>query len=163
MTINIFYYVTVKKAMAESKLKRQREKYALSKPKPELPSNNTAEKLEVRKLNQTAAHSVLEERKSHKSSMVRLNDRMTKAISEQGDLKANMIKFNTFVREKQLKAERGIKVEDKERRAVAEATQEISEKEALVDQLEKVKASVLVIIYLPGGYCTYRRPRKQNR
>ena len=46
---------------------------------------------------------------------------------------------NTFVREKQLKAERGILVEAKERDMGEKISLEIAEKDKLVQHLEKVK------------------------
>ena len=76
---------------------------------------------------------------------------MAKALKHQDDLKANMVKFNTFVREKQLKADRGILVEAKEREMGEKIGLEISEKEQLVQNLEKVKVSPNYII--PKGGC----------
>ena len=64
---------------------------------------------------------------------------MSKALTHQDELKANMVKFNTFVREKQLKAERGIEVEAKERETGERISLEIAEKETLVQHLEKIK------------------------
>ena len=66
---------------------------------------------------------------------------MAKALTHQDELKANMVKFNTFVREKQLKADRGILVEAKEREMGEKIGLEIAEKDQLVQNLEKVKVS----------------------
>ena len=81
----------------------------------------------------------------------RLRARMAKALKHQDELKANMVKFNTFVREKQLKADRGILVEAKEREMGEKIGLEIAEKDQLVQNLEKVKVSPNYI--MPIGGC----------
>ena len=70
---------------------------------------------------------------------------MAKALTHQDELKANMVKFNTFVREKQLKADRGILVEAKEREMGEKIGLEIAEKDQLVQNLEKVKVSPKIL------------------
>ena len=68
---------------------------------------------------------------------------MATALMHQDELKANMVKFNTFVREKQLKADRGILVEAKERDTGEKISLEIAEKDKLVQHLEKVKVTIM--------------------
>ena len=79
------------------------------------------------------------DRKTHQKKMDVLKDRMRQAKKEQNELKANLGKFNTFVREKQSKAGRGLETERDAKRATNKMADEIKGKEKLVDTLDKTK------------------------
>ena len=79
------------------------------------------------------------DRKTHQKKMDVLKDRMHQAKKEQNELKANLGKFNTFVREKQSKAGRGLETERDAKRATNKMADEIKGKEKLVDTLDKTK------------------------
>ena len=86
-----------------------------------------------------SGEALIADRKTHKKKMDLLKERMTQAKKEQNELKANLGKFNTFVREKQSKAGRGLETEREARRATNRMTEDIKTKDTLVDTLDKTK------------------------
>ena len=97
------------------------------------------EKIEVRKMVDISGEALIADRKTHQKKMQILKDRMAQAKKEQNELKANLGKFNTFVREKQSKAGRGLETEREAKRATNRMTDEIKRKDKLVATLEKTK------------------------
>ena len=81
------------------------------------------------------------DRATHKKKMDVLKQRMDQTRREQNELKANLGKFNTFVREKQSKAGRGLETEREAKRATNRMTDEIKSKDKLVDTLDKTKVT----------------------
>ena len=61
------------------------------------------EKIEVRRMVDISGEALVADRKTHQKKMEVLKQRMTQAKKEQNELKSNLGKFNTFVREKQSK------------------------------------------------------------
>ena len=86
-----------------------------------------------------SGEALVADRKTHEKKMNKLKDRMAQAKTEQNELKANLGKFNTFVREKQSKAGRGLETERDAKRATNRMTGEIKTKEKLVATLDKTK------------------------
>ena len=86
-----------------------------------------------------SGEALIADRKTHQKKMQILKERMAQAKKEQNELKANLGKFNTFVREKQSKAGRGLETEREAKRATNRMTDEIKRKDKLVDTLEKTK------------------------
>ena len=67
--------------------------------------------------------------------MKNLKIKMVKVKEEQKELETNLIKFNAFVKEKQLKVERGIKTEREERDLRNQMTTDIEYKEKTLVEL----------------------------
>ena len=86
-----------------------------------------------------SGEALIADRKTHQKKMQILKERMAQAKKEQNELKANLGKFNTFVREKQSKAGRGLETEREAKRATNRMTDETKRKDKLVDTLEKTK------------------------
>ena len=90
-----------------------------------------------------SAEALVSDRQTHQNKMDKLKQRMAQAKREQNDLKSNLGKFNTFVREKQSKAGRGLETEREAKRATNRMTEEIKTKETLVATLDKTKVIIL--------------------
>ena len=100
-----------------------------------------------------SGEALIADRKTHQKKMQILKERMAQAKKEQNELKANLGKFNTFVREKQSKAGRGLETEREAKRATNRMTDETKRKDKLVDTLEKTKVlSVLFIIAIISSF-----------
>jgi hypothetical protein len=95
-----------------------------------------------------SGEALVADRKTHKKKMDLLKERMTQAKKEQNELKANLGKFNTFVREKQSKAGRGLETERDAKRATNRMTEDIKTKDTLVDTLDKTK---VICTFVRGG------------
>ena len=89
-----------------------------------------------------SAEALVSDRQTHQNKMDKLKQRMAQAKREQNDLKSNLGKFNTFVREKQSKAGRGLETEREAKRATNRMTEEIKTKETLVATLDKTKVII---------------------
>lgn len=104
-----------------------------------IPQNEEVERIELRRNDDSARIALDRYKKRYKDKMEGVQTKMSQIRKEQNDMETNLIKFNAFVKEKQLKAERGIKTEKEERDLRNKMTADIKSKEKLLIELTKAK------------------------
>ena len=107
-----------------------------------IPKNDEVGRIDLRKLNTDASTILIDTKKKHAEKMKRLKEKMEQLHREQKDLELNLTKFNTFVKEKQLKVERGIQTEKEEKELREKMTNDIEQKEVVLVELTYARVRV---------------------
>lgn len=104
-----------------------------------IPQNEEVERIELRRNDDSARIALDRYKKRYKDKMSTVQSKMAQIMKEQSEMENNLIKFNAFVKEKQLKVERGIKTEKEEKDLRNKMSADIKSKERILIELIKAK------------------------
>ena len=107
-----------------------------------IPKNEEVDRIELRRADDSARLALERYKKKYSDKMSTVKEKMAKVKDEQKDLETNLIKFNAFVKEKQLKVERGIKTEKEEKALRNQMTEDIENKEGTMVELTKARVKI---------------------
>lgn len=110
-----------------------------------IPKNEEVDRIELRRADDSARLALERYKKKYSDKMSTVKEKMAKVKDEQKDLETNLIKFNAFVKEKQLKVERGIKTEKEEKALRNQMTEDIENKEGTMVELTKARVKISFI------------------
>ena len=115
-------------------------------PEVRIPKNEEVERVELRRQDESAGGVLQRYKKKYDDKMKYLKNKKVKVLDEQKELESNLIKFNAFVKEKQLKVQRGIQTEAEEKDLKTKMTEDIECKEnMLVETKAKKRVKILEI------------------
>ena len=108
-----------------------------------IPNSEEVDRIELRKRDDYARHNLEAAKRKHANKMKTIKQKMAKVKDEQEQLETNLVKFNAFVKEKQLKVERGSKTEQEEKELREAMTEDIEQKEATMVELTEARVSLI--------------------
>ena len=107
-----------------------------------IPNSEEVDRIELRKRDEYAKYNLEQAKRKHANKMKTIKQKMAKVKEEQEQLQTNLVKFNAFVKEKQLKVERGSKTEQEEKELREAMTEDIEQKEATMVELTDARVSL---------------------
>ena len=106
-----------------------------------IPNSDEVDRIELRKRDEYARFNLDSAKRKHANKMKTIKQKLAKVKDEQEQLETNLVKFNAFVKEKQLKVERGCKTEREEKELREAMTEDIEQKEATMVELTEARVS----------------------
>lgn len=107
-----------------------------------IPNSEEVDRIELRKRDEYARYNLEQAKRKHANKMKSIREKMAKIKDEQEQLQTNLVKFNAFVKEKQLKVERGSKTEQEEKELREAMTDDIEQKEATMVELTDARVKL---------------------
>ena len=104
-----------------------------------IPNSEEVDRIELRKRDEYAKYNLEQVKRKHGNKMKSIRQKMSKIKDEQEQLQTNLVKFNAFVKEKQLKVERGSKTEQEEKELREAMTDDIEQKESTMVELTEAR------------------------